>query len=74
MGDPWRMADTLRLAAVPGRSLPREDARFRMVDGTQVEPTIVPSSSYYRRAIARGDVLEVPETVIATKRGKGDAE
>lgn len=44
------------LVAIEGRSLPREDVRYRMVDGTDEAPTTVPESPYYRRALARGDV------------------
>lgn len=61
---------TLRLIAVPGRSLPREDLRSRMVDGTEAAPTVVESSAYYRRALTRGDVVEAPPEN-APKPGKG---
>lgn len=49
-------ANTLELVAVEGRSLPREDIRARYVTGTDAEPTTVPDTIYYRRALARGDV------------------
>lgn len=52
------MTATLLLVAVPGRSLPREDMRSRMIDGTDAAPSPVPSTTYYRRALARGDVRE----------------
>ncbi len=48
------------LVAVEGRLLPREDMRTRFITGTEAEPTVVPTSAYYRRAIARGDVLDIP--------------
>jgi hypothetical protein len=51
----------LRLVAVPGRTLPREDDRSRIVDGTDASPTDVPSTAYYRRALARGDVAEATD-------------
>ncbi len=53
------MSETLYLVAVEGRSLPREDVRLRFIDGTPDAPNAVASTSYYRRAVARGDALRV---------------
>jgi hypothetical protein len=53
------VSETLYLVAVEGRSLPREDVRLRFIDGTPDAPNVIASSSYYRRAIERGDVRSV---------------
>lgn len=63
------MADTLEIVAVEGRSLPREDLRSRFVDGTDEAPNVVPSSSYYRKALARGDVRLPVKTSKPKKEG-----
>lgn len=51
------MSDTLKVRAVPGRTLPREDDSRKYVEGT----TEVPNTRYYRRAIAVGDLELVTE-------------
>lgn len=49
------MSDTIRVAPVEGRTMVREsNPRLRITD-----ECTVPNTSYYRRAIARGDLEEV---------------
>lgn len=62
---------THNLVAVEGRSFPREDMRTRFIDGTDEAPTVVPTSAYYRRGIARGDVREVPSAPAKQPKLKG---
>ncbi len=51
------MRKMIRVRPVPGRTIPHEEVRSRMIS----EPCEIPDTMYARRAIARGDLaLDVP--------------
>ena len=57
--------NSLNIEPVDGRNLPIETNRQKLVS----KPMIVPSTSYYRRAIRRGDIAESkPQTKPQTKK------
>lgn len=58
--------DMIEVTAVEGRSLPREDAPRRRVEGTMK----VPNTLYYRRALSRGDIKLASETKPAEAASK----
>ncbi|MGD9610773.1 MAG: DUF2635 domain-containing protein [Desulfovibrionaceae bacterium] len=51
---------TIIVQAAPGLRVPLEGAPRRYI--TDATPVTVPDSAYYRRRLADGDLLQVPDT------------
>lgn len=71
------MPHALRVRAVPGRTLPAIDAAGRPrpgafvgygPDGKALPAALVPSDSYHRRAVARGDLELVTDPTPTTEQ------
>lgn len=71
------MPNALRVRAVPGRTLPAIDASGRPLpgrfvsygpDGKPLAEVTVPSDSYHRRAVQRGDLELVTEPTPTTEQ------
>jgi hypothetical protein len=56
---------TLNVQAAPGLKLPKEGSPRSYI--TEDEPVQVEDSHYYRKAIADGDLVEVPAKAAAPK-------
>lgn len=60
---------TIIVQAAPGLRVPLEGAPRRYI--TDATPVTVPDSAYYRRRLADGDLLQVPDAAPAEEMTNG---
>lgn len=61
--------NTIIVQAAPGLRVPLEGAPRRYI--TDATPVTVPDSAYYRRRLADGDLLQVPDAAPAEEMTNG---